>query len=163
MKKKTKIIYNVILLFVAIIMAIGLFDGWQTWFIPSQRMRQMACLIQIREYFLENSRLIKNENGSMTINTESAPIESLTNIAFFKRQNYDFNLADSEAKPSRNEVVLVYNSDYLNPLVDWIAIAMGKRANFILLKNGEISVAEDVDKYLKQPVCIDYYIYGKSE
>jgi len=163
MEKKTKRIYNVILLCVLIVVAIGVFDGWQTWFIPSQRMRQMTCLILIREYFLENSLLIRNKDGAMVINTESAPIESLTNISFFKNHNYEFNRVDSEPKPSRNKIVLVYNSDHLNPLVDWIAIAMGKRANFILYENGEISTTEDVEGYLKQSSCIAYYTYDKSE
>ena len=163
MKKLSKKIYGVILFSVLVVITIAMIDGWQTWLIPSQRIHQIACLVAIREHFLENSLMAKNADNLMVINTDSIPLESLADVPFFCRQNYRLDTTASETKPKKNKIVLVYNSDYLNPSVDWIAIAMGRKNNLILSKDGTTTTTEDIKMYLKQPANTTYYIYGKIE
>ncbi len=162
MSKKNYAVALVVILIAIIVAAIGV-DGWQARFISSFRIRQIACLTTIREYLLENSLLIKKSDGSMTINTKSAPLESVSDIPFFHRQNYTLSPIDSITKPSKDKIVLIYNSGYLNSSDDWIAITVGEKANFVLYKDGNILAVDNPDEYVNQCANLVFYTYGKTK
>jgi hypothetical protein len=163
MKTLSKKFYGALLCFVLLVLIVAMLDGWTTWFISSQRIHQIACLTAIREHLLESSVMVKHTDGSMTINMESTPLTSLFGIAFFNRHGYALTSVNSEAKPSNNRIVLVYNSDYLTPSVDWIALAIGTKVDLVLFSNGTISTSQHVDEYLEQSVVKTYYTYDRSE